>query len=325
MFPFKTPPHAGLYRGWVLLKKQRGDELIRPFNQFQIIVKKFKKAEADARTTADNVLSEFSVLQYLGTDRSPQVSGQIICLTDGEYYYSVMKFCGYDLGSYVFSEARPLSEERVRHLFRQLLAGMRYLQSHGVCHRDLSIENLVYDEETRTLSIIDFGMSLVLPRYPDGRPYLIPPSGPLGKKHYIPPEILENQRPFDGFRSDSWNLGIILFLVLTKKYPMTFANRLCPYFKLVAAGRLRGLLEHWNLGLSAEVVDLLCCMLRAVPTERYSLEEISNHPWVREGAEVPVGAGLAPLPQQPPAPAAEIRGEETTVGELEAEAEGSPS
>jgi hypothetical protein len=309
MFPFKTPPHADLYRGWVLLKKhQRGDEFIRTTNQFQIIVKKFKKAMADAGNTADNVISEFSVLQYLGTNRCPHVSGQIICLTDGMFYYSVMKFCGYDLGSYVFREERPLREECVRHLFRQLLAGMRFLQSYGVCHRDLSVENLIYDEETQILSIVDYGMSLVLPRHPDGQPYLIPPSGPLGKKHYIPPEILENTNPFNGFLSDSWNLGIILFLVLTKKYPMKFANLLCPYFKIVSAGKLRSLLEHWNLGLSAEAMDLLCRLLQPIPNQRYSLEDISNHPWVIGGVEIPVRA-------TPPAAAVATPAERRDEGE----------
>lgn len=306
MFPYKTPPHASLYRGWVLLRKQqRGDELFRPCNQFQIVVKKFRVADADARVTADNVYSEFSVLQYLGADRNPHAPGQIICLTDGEFYYSVMKFCGYDLGSYVFGAPAPLGEEKVRHLFRQLLKGMRYLQSRGICHRDLSIENLVYDEETHTLSIIDYGMALVLPRYPDGRPYLIPPSGPLGKKHYMPPEILENTESFDGFRSDSWNLGIILFLVLTKKYPLQFANMLCQYFRIVATGRLRELMIHWKLQLSATAMDLIFHMLQPVPAQRYSLDEIENHPWVREGTEIPVG-----LSKIIPSSAAEVREEE---------------
>ena len=182
----------------------------------QIIVKEDDKSAVDQRAYSDEMhaMKEFAFLQLLG-DNHPHVSGQICCLVDENQnlYYSVMKFRGYDLSDYIFSSSQCFSEDFCRNLFNQLVCGMEYLQSFGICHRDLSIENLTYDPETDSLSIIDYGMALLLPRDPlTGDVQLIPPSGSLGKSHYMPPEILANRDPLNGFLSDHWNLGIILFL-----------------------------------------------------------------------------------------------------------------
>lgn len=315
MFPFKESQDRQLYRGWVLQRNPANGELTRPQNKFQVMIKKYDKQAADARYNSsasiadqqsqivDNPLHEFSVLQYLGSHshQSPHVSNQLVCLTNGAFYFSVMKFCGYDIGSYVFNQ-QPLGEKRARHLFRQLLRGMEYLQSFGICHRDLSLENIVYDEENSYLSIIDFGMSLVLPLHEDGTPYLICESGQLGKKHYMPPEIFNKEESFDGFRSDSWNLGIILCLFLTRKYVMIFPSRLCPYYRQIQSGNLKPFIESWKLNLSEEALDLLCHLIHPDPEKRYTLQEMRNHPWVIDGDEIPVRREPLPVAFPPPQP-----------------------
>jgi serine/threonine protein kinase len=289
MFSFKESQYGQLFRGWILLRGAKAKELSRTTNEFQIIIKKYLKAAADSRDRADDPLQEFSLLQYLGDSSCPHISGQLACLTDGEYYFSVMRFCGYDIGSFVFRD-QPLGELRGRHLFRQIIEGMGFLQSHGVWHRDLSLENLVYDETTHRLSIIDFGMSVVLPRRPaNGRPYHIRCSHAKGKSRYMPPEVLANTSAYNGFLADTWCLGVILFLLLTKKYVVTMASPLCVYYRTIQTGRLKAYLTHLQLGLSEQAIDLLDHLLQPDPSRRYSLQEIRDHPWVATGPERWVG------------------------------------
>ena len=101
--------------------------------------------------------------------------------------------------------------------------GLLSLQQKGVCHRDLSLENLVVDEYNNC-QIIDFGMSLRVPYSSnDGSRCdvshgtlrrLIRPQGTCGKILYISPEVFRNVDPFDGFAIDLWAAGVILFIML---------------------------------------------------------------------------------------------------------------
>ena len=52
-------------------------------------------------------------------------------------------------------------ETEARYWFRQILNGIQYLHSKGVCHRDLSPENVMIDHDNSL--IIDLGMAIQIP------------------------------------------------------------------------------------------------------------------------------------------------------------------
>ena len=74
----------------------------------------------------------------------------------------------------------------------------------GVCHRDMSLENILVDEYTRSV-VIDLGMCLRVP-YDDGGEVkdvscgglrrLIKPLIPCGKPNYISPEVLTSDQAY---------------------------------------------------------------------------------------------------------------------------------
>merc|ERR1712226_1688672 len=94
----------------------------------------------------------------------------------------------------------------------------------GICHRDLSPENVMMDHN-RCL-VIDFGMCLRVP-YVDPqsgqvtdisrgtRRRLLTPQGACGKLPYMSPEIYKNRHAFDGELADVWTAGTILFCMLS--------------------------------------------------------------------------------------------------------------
>ena len=52
-----------------------------------------------------------------------------------------------------------VTEEIARLLFRQILAGLGYMHSKNIIHRDIKLENILLDETHSKAVIADFGLS----------------------------------------------------------------------------------------------------------------------------------------------------------------------
>lgn len=109
------------------------------------------------------------------------------------------------------------SEEICRFYFKQLLMGLHYLHSNGICHRDLKPENILLDKEYN-IKIIDFGFATDLEgREKDGYCRSL-----VGTTSYMAPEIL-NKQPYQGHVVDLFALGVILFILYAQHPPFTSA------------------------------------------------------------------------------------------------------
>lgn len=229
----------------------------------------------------------------------PHVMGALDVLQDEEYLLLFMPFCtSGDLFGFV-QQAGRFPEPMARYWFNQILDGLTHLQRMGVCHRDMSLENILVDEYTRSV-VIDLGMCLRIP-YDNGESIadvssgglrrLIKPLIPCGKPNYISPEILASDRPFDGFAIDLWATGVILFIMLVGLPPWEFARPEDPRYKMVIKGKLSRMLESWKRPVSPEAADLLQKMLMEDPRQRLSLTEVKDHPWVLGPDEAAANTG----------------------------------
>jgi len=192
--------------------------------------------------------------------------------------------------------------------------GLATLQASGICHRDMSLENLlVHDSDAL---VIDLGMCLRIPMMNSkntleqsmanlqvsnastsssqqssssslSRRQLITPMGTCGKWIYMSPEIYRNQQPFDGPAVDLWAAGVILFLMLTGFPPWERACTTDERFKYMTAGYLVQMLTEWDLGLSSDGMDLLQRMMFNDPADRLCLTQVWAHPWMQGPVEAP--------------------------------------
>jgi len=105
----------------------------------------------------ENAVHEAVALRMVGPAH-PHVIGSLETLYDGERLYCVLPYCDggdlYDLAG----GAGGLPEPEARRLFCDLLLGEQHLQHLGLCHRDLSPENVMI--KAGHGAIIDLGMCL---------------------------------------------------------------------------------------------------------------------------------------------------------------------
>ena len=209
------------------------------------------------------------------------------------------------------------------------------MQNAGLCHRDMSLENLLVHESG--VLIIDMGMCLRIPYVDDNtltnnlstsfrnmsmnglqqastqaqlpssqstqeqlylrkrRRNLITPQGTCGKWIYMSPEIYKNREPFDAHAVDMWAAGVILFLMLTGFPPWERACQTDERFRYMTAGYLVQMLTEWQLGLTDDAMDLLQRMLFIDPKDRLSLDQVRAHPWMVNGAIQPPAADQSQL------------------------------
>jgi len=238
----------------------------------------------------EDPVKEVSAMQFITRDGPhPNVMGTLDVLQDEQYLYSFMPFCSCgELFGFVQRDGR-FSEPVARHWFGQILNGLFHLQKVGVCHRDLSLENVLVDQFTEAL-LIDFGMCLRVPFLSEdseisdvscgGLRCLMVPQGQCGKPNYISPEVLQNGESFDGFAIDLWAGGVILFIMLVGLPPFEWATQDDPRFRMITGGGLMTMLQQWQRPISEEAGDLLQRMLQEDPRDRLTLIEVMDHPWV---------------------------------------------
>lgn len=281
-----------------------------------------EKMERLRNRHAEDPLKEIAAMQLIG-DVHPHVLGCRDVLYDAtsKTLNVVMRFCeSGDLFELLQQQQNQhqnpdastmgMTEGRARFWFRQFVEGIDYLHSVGICHRDLSPENVMIDSSNRCL-IIDMGMALRVP-YLDagattspahqpgaapnvtdvsrgGRPCLLRPQGACGKLPYMSPEIYRNRDPFSSEAVDLFTAGTILFCMLTGNRSYQTPQSSDPQFYWMTHG-LEHLLADWNITLSPEGLHLLKNLLQINPRLRLTLHEVKHHPWFR-------------FPDEPPPPA----------------------
>lgn len=253
---------------------------VRTNQEFAIKVYSKRALVAANGRTQENPLREISALQYIG-DNHPNIMGQIECCADEDNIYSIMRFIkGGELFDYI-DEIGKMEEPQAREFFKQLMNGLLRLQELGIGHRDMSLENILYDGANLYV-IIDFGMCMLLQRNPASPSgyWNVAKQSICGKRNYIAPEVLRGDESFNPLLCDVWAAGVILFMVLTGLPPVDTATLADERYHMICENQLSALLAGWQRSLSPSVEDLLQRILRPNPLDRLTLQQIMQHPWM---------------------------------------------
>lgn len=182
--------------------------------------------------------------------------------------------------------------------------GLAQLQRMGLCHRALSPQSILVDEERNSITIIDLDRCLRVPYDPNGGEVtdvsaktlrrLIAPQSWCGAWLACPDILPNNDAPFDGFAIDLWAAASILFIMLTDYLPWKSAREEDPCYSFIMSQGLQKLLKGWELEISPDATNLLQKMLQEDPRNRLTLAEVQHHPWVVRDADALADEGRHP-------------------------------
>mmetsp|Transcript_47585 Transcript_47585/g.85970 ORF Transcript_47585/g.85970 Transcript_47585/m.85970 type:complete len:597 (+) Transcript_47585:103-1893(+) len=164
---------------------------------------------------------------------------------------------------------KPFSEPDAAQALWQMLLVVNYLHEQKIAHRDLKLNNFLYDRPgSNTLKAIDFGVARKIEEGSKFDTWV----GTLG---YAAPEVLRRSY---GMHCDMFSLGVCSFNLLVGHSP--FAHK---PDKETVTKHLRGeYIEKpgmWD-PISAEAKDFITKLLQADPERRLRVQDALAHPWL---------------------------------------------
>ena len=221
-------------------------------------IKILEKSKILEKEDLERILREMEMLKKFN---HPNVIETYEISETPKAYLIIMEYCeGGELFNYIVKKEN-LSEEESSFFFYQILNGLEYIHSKGIIHRDLKPENLLLTKNNK-LKIIDFGLS----NYFDGKNLL---QTPCGSPCYASPEMVSGEN-YNGFFSDIWALGIILFAMTCGYLPFEDKDNDVLFEKIINCD------FQFPNHLSPLCRDLISKILNTNPQERINIQNIKK-------------------------------------------------
>ncbi|KAB5580937.1 hypothetical protein GE09DRAFT_456974 [Coniochaeta sp. 2T2.1] len=248
------------------------------------------------------VESEMNIMQRV---KHPNIVGYIDHMDwDERLLIIIMEYVpGGDLGTLIQQE-RPLNEDAVRIMARQLIGALGYLHENNITHRDVKPDNiLIASQSPFVVKLTDFGLSKMVD---SEQTFLTTFCGTL---LYCAPEVYNEFEEYDeqGHRNprnrqrrprgqrydhavDIWSLGGVLFYALTglPPYPVQAGVSYTELLYMIMTSPL-DVTPLIRRGISAKGIDFIRRMLNRRPEQRATVGMLESHPWLGGNGIVDVG------------------------------------
>ncbi|XP_004069192.1 MAP kinase-activated protein kinase 2 [Oryzias latipes] len=193
------------------------------------------------------------------------------CMDGGELFSRIQ-----DRGDQAFTE------KEASNIMRRIGEAIQFLHSINIAHRDVKPENLLYSSKrpNALLKLTDFGFAKETTSHNSL-------NTPCYTPYYAAPEVLGPEK-YDK-SCDMWSLGVIMYILLCG-YPPFYSNHglaISPGMKRrIRMGQYEFPNPEWS-DVSEEAKQLISTLLKTEPTQRMTITEFMNHPWINQSMEVP--------------------------------------
>ena len=229
----------------------------------KVAIKIFDKGKLKTQKEKEYIEREIAILKRLNHYNTIKLYNII---QNDEFIFLIQEYIPGKELLFFLENSENLSEKDICKLYQQIISGIEYMREMGIAHRDLKLENILLNYK-KDIKIIDFGLSN---NYDKDSDELLHSS--CGSPCYAAPEMIKGVE-YRGINTDIWSSGIILYLMLFKKFPFNDKNNSKLYQKILSG---KFIIPN---NISDEAKDIITNLLKVNPEERIKLNEIKNHPW----------------------------------------------
>ena len=224
-----------------------------------------------------SIVEEIDVQKKLDSSHVVKVKD---CYEDNNNVYIILELCENKSLENLIDKRGHLTEMETRCYMFQLIQGVRYLHNKRIIHRDLKPSNLLLGENME-LKIGDFGLIASLNKDSDRRRTY------CGTLYFMAPEIYEERKKQENnketkgysFEVDIWSMGIIMYNILTGKYP--FDGNKDEIEDKILKGNFT---FPENIPISQSAKDLIKQILVVNPKKRPNLNQMLFHDFFHVGS-----------------------------------------
>lgn len=202
---------------------------------------------------------------------------------DSNNVYVLLELCSNQTLNDLVKKRGRLQEIEAKCFTLQIIDAVDYLHKNKrVIHRDLKLGNLFLhssndNESQMEIKLGDFGLACQLKSDDDRKITL------WGTPNYIAPEVLLNSKKGYSYEIDVWAIGVIIYAMIVGRPPFETKDVKTTYWKIQNTSY-----EYPDdIDLSVEAKHLIDSILTFNPSDRLTLEDIRNHPWISKCAFIP--------------------------------------
>ena len=210
-------------------------------------------------------LSFLKIIHHINVIKAKKI------LEDSKNIYIIMEYCENGELFDIIAENICLEEDQASYYYYQLINGLENIHRYGIVHRDLKPDNLLISKGN-ILKIIDFSLSNCY-----NKNTLL--STRCGSTCYASPELISGKK-YDGFMTDIWSTGVILYFMLCGFLPFDDEDDIRIYKKILECK------VKFPDNFGDDAIDLIKKILVNKPEKRITIKEIKKHNFYLRGKKV---------------------------------------
>jgi len=247
------------YNGEVKLAKSKSSG-----KDFAVKAFKLRGAKQDKKDELETEVEIFLAMDH------PHVARLADAYEDNDQLILVMEcMSGGELFDRVIERKRFGEKDAAEAMYQMLLA-INYIHGHGIVHRDIKLENFLYEEKgSDHLKLIDFGFSKIW----NPNTTMAMSCGTLA---YVAPEVLNGSYTS---QCDLWSLGVVAFILLFGYMPFSGAEE--QQIKDIKAGKYSKKKAPWER-VSTVGQKFVKDLLVVDPKQRLTAAKALEHEWLEK-------------------------------------------